>query len=339
MNTIHKLVLTLVLGLLLASCSKNDSPSAAPKRDYAEQYAKDNDSIEEFLQTHYMEIVNHPGFEDDQDVTFTEIPVGGTQVSVWDETDDHRKLRTHTVEQNEITYTIYYINFRDGVGEKPTNVDGVYSSYKGTLLNGTVFDAATNPQSLFNLESVIKGWSEIFPQFASGTYSSNADGSTSYFDFGAGVMFLPSGLGYYNISQSTIPAYSPLIFNIKLFEVERLDQDGDGIPSYLEDLDGDGYIRLFDEGIDNPDDTDGDGFPDYLDLDDDGDLVLTRTERIQYIDPDTEEKFYYTFDAFEVAVDDPLTPFDETQGIPSCGTTPDYTTPTRLRKHRDATCH
>jgi hypothetical protein len=30
-------------------------------------------------------------------------------------------------------------------------------------------------------------------------------------------------------------------FSFKLFELQRLDQDGDGIPSYLEDLNGDGY--------------------------------------------------------------------------------------------------
>jgi hypothetical protein len=33
-------------------------------------------------------------------------------------------------------------------------------------------------------------------------------------------------------------SYSPLVFSFKLFELQRLDQDGDGIPSYLEDLDG-----------------------------------------------------------------------------------------------------
>ena len=334
MNKIYKFILTLVLGLLIVSCNKSDDSSTVKKRDYTEQYAKDLDSIEEFLQTHYMEVVDHAGFQDDQDVTFTEIPLNGTQVSVWNQTQ--YPLQVRNVEQNDITYKIYYLKFRNGVGEKPCNVDGVYASYKGSLLNGNVFDQTTNPQSLFQLEGVIKGWSEIFPQFASGTYASNTDGTVSYNDFGAGVMFLPSGLGYYNIAQSTIPAYSPLIFNIKLFEVKRLDQDADGIPSYLEDLNNDGYMYLLKEEVVNPDDTDGDHFPDYLDLDDDGDLVLTRTERIQYIDPVTEEKFYYSFNG--AAVNDPLTPYDETQGIPSCGTTPDYTTPTRLRKYRDATC-
>jgi hypothetical protein len=37
----------------------------------------------------------------------------------------------------------------------------------------------------------------------------------------------------------------PLIFKFKLFAISRLDQDGDGIPSYLEDLNGDGYMKSF----------------------------------------------------------------------------------------------
>jgi hypothetical protein len=38
-------------------------------------------------------------------------------------------------------------------------------------------------------------------------------------------------------------------FSFKLFELQRLDQDGDGIPSYLEDLNGDGYVRVLATGV------------------------------------------------------------------------------------------
>lgn len=48
------------------------------------------------------------------------------------------------------------------------------------------------------------------------------------------------------------------------------DDDGDGIPTVFEDINGDG-------DFDN-DDTDGDGTPDYMDTDDDGDGVLTINE-------------------------------------------------------------
>ena len=44
------------------------------------------------------------------------------------------------------------------------------------------------------------------------------------------------------------------------------------MPSYLEDLDGDGEFTLV------SDDTDGDGIPNYVDTDDDGDGILTSNE-------------------------------------------------------------
>lgn len=67
------------------------------------------------------------------------------------------------------------------------------------------------------------------------------------------------------------------------------DTDGDGIPNYLdEDDDGDNILTKNEKPDPNGDgdlsdaqDTDGDGTPDYLDTDDDGDGVLTRDEENQ----------------------------------------------------------
>jgi hypothetical protein len=56
---------------------------------------------------------------------------------------------------------------------------------------------------MISLFSTIKGWVEIFPQFKTGTSKANdADGVTHSSDFGAGVMFIPSGLGYYSWNRS-----------------------------------------------------------------------------------------------------------------------------------------
>jgi hypothetical protein len=45
---------------------------------------------------------------------------------------------------------------------------------------------------MISLFSTIKGWSETFPQFKTGTSKANdADGTITH-DFGAGVMFIPS---------------------------------------------------------------------------------------------------------------------------------------------------
>jgi hypothetical protein len=242
---------------------------------------------------------------------------------------------TRDVKLHDINYKVYYLVLREGIGEKPTNVDGVLASYKGDYLTqvaattttaasltATQFEESKNPQSFFSLTSTIVGWAEIFPQFKKGTYVANSDGTVSYAGFGAGVMFLPSGLAYFASGSGTIPSYTPLVFSFKLFEIQRQDQDADGIPSYLEDLNGDGYVYDFRNTINYPtaiasnsDDTDADGIPNFLDIDDDGDNFTTKLE-----------------------IKDPITglsiPFAT---IPDCsGNT---TNSARIKKHLDKNCH
>jgi hypothetical protein len=250
------------------------------------QYATDNADIEEYLKTNYITVIDHPGFIDDQNITISKITAGET--SIWDQKT--YELKSRDVSLHDITYKIYYLVLRQGVGNSPTNVDGVLAAYHGeylqrtvttgtaTALTSTLFEEVQYPQQFFNLLSTISGWGEIFPQFKTGTNTPNADGTVSNFDFGAGVMFLPSGLGYFNTGSGAIPAYAPLVFNFKLFEIQRLDQDADGIPSYLEDINGDNYMKTLATGVVNSDDTDGDGIPNFLDTDDDGDGYTTKLE-------------------------------------------------------------
>ena len=56
-----------------------------------------------------------------------------------------------------------------------------------------------------------------------------------------------------------------------IISVELIRDDNDGIPAFLEDINGNGNL--------DDDDTDGDGIPNYLDIDDDGDNVLTKDEK------------------------------------------------------------
>jgi len=289
MNNFFKSIVLFTLCTVVVSCSKSGS-STEPLRDYTEQYTKDLSNIETFMQTHYMTVINNPGQTNDQDVTFTELIAGDTHPSIWNQTQ--YPIQTLYVEQNDITYKLYYLQLRQGSGpdsKSPCNVDKVLTSYRGeyiyTGVEGTEnvvvskqFEELINPQSFFNLTGVIKGWGEVFPKFKTGTYAGNPDGTLSYFNFGAGVMFIPSGLAYYSTSTGGIPAYSPLVFTFKLYEIQRNDQDADGIPSYQEDLNNDGYVRVLDTGVANPDDTDGDGVPDFLDNDDDGDYFTTASE-------------------------------------------------------------
>jgi len=353
MNKIPKLLFLFTIILLSFNCQRGDGTSAIPLRDFQEQYDTDIVDIEDYLKGHSFTVVNNPGSADDQNVIFTKIPEGDTTTpSVW----DSPLLQTWVATYDEVDYTIYYLKLREGGGSvndkpSPTNVDAILTSYSGSYifhftdpdtqveeLRTFEFETVPFPQANLSLEGVIRGWREIFPKFKAGDIVTSEGEPINYSNFGAGVMFLPSGMGYYNASQSAIPAYSPLIFSFKLYEVTRLDQDGDGIPSYLEDLNGDGYIKLIEEGTVNPDDTDGDLAPDYLDLDDDGDFFLTKVEiqrpMLNPNDPN-EIKTYYPYNG--AAVDDPLTPYDDRLGIPDCSG--NYTDPLRIRKHLDPDCH
>ena len=305
MNKIKFYFILSMLSLALFSCSKNKDEEVTPPREYSEQYPTDLKDIEEYLKTYYIEEVTT-----DFDIKISKIPTGGTQKSIWEQTT--YPLQFREVNLHGLKYKLYYLVLNQGVGESPSNVDAVFTAYKGdylqqvtkdgvTTLTVTEFERSSNPQQFFQLtgiDAVIRGWSEFFPKLKTGIYSSNADGTVSYKDYGAGAVFIPSGLGYYSTGKGTIPAYAPLVFNVKLYEIQRNDQDGDGIPSYLEDLDGDGYMYSFTnttlyptKPTTNPDDTDGDEVPDCFDVDDDGDNYTTKLER-SYKDANGVTKYY-----------------------------------------------
>jgi hypothetical protein len=156
------------------------------------------------------------------------------------------------------------------MGENPTVVDSTFVTYKGYLLDGTVFDQRELPM-WFNLATgVIRGFREFLPVLRSGDHTVNNDGTFEFDHYGQGVFFIPSILGYYESNLSSIPSYSPLIFSVALHKVNPADHDNDGILSRDEDPDGDG----------DPfnDDTDEDRNANFLDADDDNDGTPTREE-------------------------------------------------------------
>ncbi len=179
------------------------------------------------------------------------------------------------------------VDFAGNEDEPDSDGDGIIDekdTVDNTDPNRRVFDSAINP-AWFDQVGVIEGWREALIGLSGASnftmpIEPNDDGTISYNnDFADVTVFMPSGLGYFSRSQNGIPAYSPLIFNIQLYGVNQADHDNDGIPSYLEDLDGDRLV------FDEDDDTDGDNIPNYTDQDDDGDRTLTRDEDLE---PDTD---------------------------------------------------
>ena len=326
---------------VLFSCNKADGPIISPPRDYQEQYDTEIETIREYLKNFYIESITSSSDNTDQDIKLTRIPTGNTTLTpIW----DSPLLDSTVVTYDEVDYTVYYLNLRQGnvAGIAPVSVDEVLASYKGSYLDydtktvdGVAVDSLVSkdfeyipfPDNFIPLNQTIRGWQKVFPKFKSGVINTNpGPNPIIYTDFGAGVMFLPSGLAYYNIGSGSIPSYSPLVFSFKLYDVRRADQDSDGILSINEDTNNDGDFTN--------DDTDEDGTQDYLDVDDDGDGYFTKTET-KYTDS-ANVIHYYPYNG--AAVDDPATPLvDETKGVPSCSL--DYITPTRVRRYLDKTCH
>lgn len=268
MNNFFKIFLFLAIGLTITSCTKSDSTAITPLRVYSVQYASDIDSIDKYIDTHYIESV-----DGDFNIKMTKIPVGGSQLSVRLQQDyplDSVKVQN---DAHDVNYKIYYLKLREGVGQRPTAVDSIYVSYKGNLLTDGQFDYSESPV-WFQLQAVVAGWGEIIPLFKTGTYdTTEGPNPTTFANFGAGVMFLPSGLAYYNqIPSAYIPSYSPLIFSFKLKSQRFRDHDRDGILSKDE-------VDPTEVGQKPEDyDSDVDGVANFYDIDDDGDRYMTKNE-------------------------------------------------------------
>lgn len=283
LGKIGLLILCLTVGFL--SCNKSDDDvdpiAITPPRDRDEQQIIDNDSLIGYLESHYYnsaEFASNPN-PSISDLTITKladgeaVPDGSTLLKT--------AVETKTVNFAETVYEFYVLNLNQGGGgDSPTFADNVVVTYEGFTMDNAVFDNVATPVT-FDLTSLIPGWRKVLPDFNTAeSFVDNEDGTVNFINHGIGVMFLPSGLGYFNNATNNIPAYSPIIFKFELLQMFENDLDGDGIPSYLEDLNGDGEFTVNSENANDPDDddTDGDFVPDYGDSDDDGDGVLTRDE-------------------------------------------------------------
>lgn len=351
MTRFFKFFLLLISSIVIFSCKDEEETAQEVILPFADVYRTDIEKIETYLKTHDFNPV---------DETFSIVPAGSA-ASLWGSNLNVPKssLLFKIVSIDGIDYKCYYVSIREGVKDKPTAVDQVVTGYKGQLLdaNSTIFDQNSSFDARLAGGGLIRGWQEMFPLFKSGTGINLVTGLNND-DFGKAIFFLPSALAYYNQVKGSIPAYSPLVFSIKLKEVRYVDNEGDDIKSVFEDLNGDG----------NPfnDDSDADGVPNFGDIDDDADYLPTKTEvqrpkRDQYtgeILVDASGNIIYSgFYPYNGAtVDDPATAnIDERQGIPRKFTGPlrdpsspesatnrrrpqqaDYTDPSRLRRHMDA---
>ncbi len=94
---------------------------------------------------------------------------------------------------------LYYTITLPGNSEHPTPSNNVHINYRGSLLNGNVFDS--NPSATFRLGNLIEGMKEGISLLGKG---------------GVATFYIPSGLGYGATPKAGIPANSVLVFDVTL---------------------------------------------------------------------------------------------------------------------------
>jgi len=258
--------------LVVYSCKKDDpSIEDVPLKDIATQYVIENDSIIEFLQTHFY---NYEDFENLSNTSTIELTIDTISGDNSDKIPLFNQVSTISIDiegDDEVitAHNMYYIINREGSGNTPTVADSVFVAYKGLTLGNDTFDFRKSPIWLDNT-SVVRGFKEFTAMLKRGDISTNNDGTYLLSNYGIGTVIMPSALGYFNNGTGLISAYSPLIFQINLSTYNTTDHDYDGINSIDEDLNGN---HVFSD-----DDTDQDNLPNYRDSDDDGDGILTINE-------------------------------------------------------------
>lgn len=270
----------------VVSCEENEPRRVDfEERDRDEQQIADRDSLLQYLTTHYY---NSGTFEIGvdhtyEDIVISELPIDddGNYLDVPDPDNNTLLIdavETRTTEYLDTEYEYYILRINQGAGESPNFTDAVRYRFEGSVVETkTVFQSISTPDVInlqsdgFNILGAIRGWQLIMPTFQTAEgFTSGIDGVVEFNNYGLGVMFLPSGLGYFSGSLPDIPSYSNLVFKFELLQYEVFDHDVDGIPSFIEDLNNNLSVT--------DDDTDEDGIPDFVDRNDDGDSVLTFNE-------------------------------------------------------------
>lgn len=113
--------------------------------------------------------------------------------------EENRKQEGVKLTNSGLQYRVLKV----GEGEQPNENSDVTVNYTGCLVNGKVFDSsvARGQPISFNLQGVIKGWTEGLQLMKTG----------ACYRF-----YIPYALGYGERQASSIPAYSTLIFDVEL---------------------------------------------------------------------------------------------------------------------------
>jgi len=105
----------------------------------------------------------------------------------------------------ELPSGLQYRIITQGSGIKPNAEDTVKVNYRGTLVDGSEFDASDEPVT-FPLDRVIEGWTEGLQELNEGTKA---------------MLYIPAQMAYGERGSRTIAPNAVLIFEVELLEVKQ----------------------------------------------------------------------------------------------------------------------
>jgi FKBP-type peptidyl-prolyl cis-trans isomerase len=103
---------------------------------------------------------------------------------------------------------VQYKALTPGTGENPGPNDTVVMHYRGTLIDGTMFDSSIKPT---NSDPVEMPLGRMIPGFREGVMKMQKGGKY--------MMYIPSELGYGPVANGRIPGGSVLVFEIEVFDI------------------------------------------------------------------------------------------------------------------------
>ena len=123
--------------------------------------------------------------------------------------EEFLKINGHKAGVTTLPSGLQYEVIKMGEGPKPQLTDSVECHYRGTLINGQVFDSSMDrgETATFPLQGVIKGWTEILQLMPVGSkWKVVIPADLAYGDRGAGQMIQPGSTLIFIIELIAIAA-------------------------------------------------------------------------------------------------------------------------------------
>jgi FKBP-type peptidyl-prolyl cis-trans isomerase len=142
---------------------------------------------------------------------FQSYAIKATEKEAQKNKEDGEKFLENNKKDSNVKVTASGLQYKvvtEGKGVKPNPTDKVKVHYRGTLLDGTVFDSSyERGQPIeFELNKVIKGWTEGLQLMTVGS---------KY------ILYIPYDLAYGTRGNGSIKPYSTLIFEVELLDVAK----------------------------------------------------------------------------------------------------------------------